>query len=321
MRFPIDPAWLARALPVALPALLLRGGCCPSSSGTYSRSIPYESLVQRSDGAVVIPPADAALTLETCVVLCEEGNPTGTLRSCRVLRADGGVQSVDCESSNVCYAGRAPPGLSAQRSDAADAVARFFADTQRLEAAAVDAFALLTLELAAHGAPADLVARSVSAEADERRHAAQMAALTTAAGGALLPFAATPQSPRGFAAMTLDNAVEGCARETWAAMVALHQARFAEDPSVRGAFAVIARDELAHAALSWDLARWCGVHASEATRRESRQAWRDALESLRPGDRAEDGFTRALGLPSAAASNALLDALTSAPFEGPAARV
>lgn len=121
--------------------------------------------------------------------------------------------------------------------------------------------------------------------------------------------------------MTVDNAVEGCARETWAAMVALHQARFAEDRSVRAAFTAIARDELAHAALSWDLARWCAAHASEATRREAQQGWRDALESLRPGDRADDGFARALGLPSAAASNALIDALTRAPFEGPDARV
>lgn len=309
VRADFDVRSLARALPLALPALLFRGGCCPSDSGGSFQSIPVEVLVRQTDGAVVIPMGDAALTPEQCAELC--ASLSLAVRSgCRLLRdVDGGVSEVQCQVPVACYAGRAPSGLAPVTSASGDALARYFADTQRMEAAAVQAFEILAGELTAHGAPRSLVARSLRAADDERRHAALTAAIALAQGAALLPLALAPVTPRGFAPMVVENAVEGCARETVAAMVALHQARHAADPTARAAFALIADDELSHAALSWDLARWTARHSAPTTRREAREGWRDAVESLRPTRDVDDGFARALGLPDGRTQHALLDAL------------
>jgi len=54
--------------------------------------------------------------------------------------------------------------------------------------------------------------------------------------------------------VALENAVEGCVRETYGALIATRQAEAASDPVVRRAMRKIAADETAHAALSWDVA-------------------------------------------------------------------
>ncbi|GEM_PF-3981000 len=61
-------------------------------------------------------------------------------------------------------------------------------------------------------------------------------------------------------AVASENAVEGCVRETWAARVGRHQARFAKIASMRAAMAEIAADEARHAALAWDLDTWARSH-------------------------------------------------------------
>ena len=45
-------------------------------------------------------------------------------------------------------------------------------------------------------------------------------------------------------------------RETWGAACAVTQGERAADPELRRTMRGIARDELGHATLSWDLAAW-----------------------------------------------------------------
>lgn len=52
------------------------------------------------------------------------------------------------------------------------------------------------------------------------------------------------------------SGLAGCVSETWAALLAHHQAARAHEPSVRSAFTEIARDETRHAQLAWDLHEW-----------------------------------------------------------------
>jgi hypothetical protein len=71
--------------------------------------------------------------------------------------------------------------------------------------------------------------------------------------GCTPPAANTPVSESPPRAVALDNARAGCLRELFGAMVAHVQCERAGDFAQRAAFAAIARDEAAHAALAFDL--------------------------------------------------------------------
>ena len=68
--------------------------------------------------------------------------------------------------------------------------------------------------------------------------------------------AAGPARPRPLSEVARENAVEGCARETVSASIAVWQSRNAADPVVAATMAMISTDEVKHAELSWDIARW-----------------------------------------------------------------
>ncbi len=61
---------------------------------------------------------------------------------------------------------------------------------------------------------------------------------------------------RSLEALAVENAVEGCVRETMGALFAMHQAASAADPHVRATMVSIAPDETRHAALGWAVAEW-----------------------------------------------------------------
>jgi hypothetical protein len=77
-----------------------------------------------------------------------------------------------------------------------------------------------------------------------------------------------------------ENAVEGCVRETYAALLACRQARAATDPAIRAAMTGIARDETRHAALAWAVDRWSQALLAPAARRRVREARHEALDRL-----------------------------------------
>ena len=55
--------------------------------------------------------------------------------------------------------------------------------------------------------------------------------------------------------IALENATEGCVRETYGALVAHRQANIATDRSIRCMMQTIATDETNHAGLAWDVKR------------------------------------------------------------------
>jgi len=173
----------------------------------------------------------------------------------------------------------------------------------RLEAYSVWAFDQLAIWLEGEGAPASLVQRAKAAAADEARHVDLLVAL-----GAKRPNLAPAPAPDvvpepSLFELALDNAIEGCVAETWAALLAHHRADHAETAEVREAYAVIARDETRHAQLAWDLHCWYvtalsaeEAHAVHRARAASlvalpEQATRQML-ALEPAAR------RVLGLPT-----------------------
>src|SRR5262249_34549044 len=106
------------------------------------------------------------------------------------------------------------------------------------------------------------------------------------------------------------NAVEGCVRETFGALLAGFQATRARDPGIARLMRSIARDEMRHAALSWAVARWASPRLDAGARARLDQASREAVESLRrrPASLGGDDLAGA-GVPDATEWRALVAAL------------
>src|ERR1019366_7023529 len=85
---------------------------------------------------------------------------------------------------------------------------------------------------------------------------------------------------RALEAVAIDNAVEGCIRETYGALVGMWQARFAGDPRVRRVMRAVARDEGRHAALSWEIARWAELRLIPQARKRLEAAKAEAIAQL-----------------------------------------
>ncbi|MBX3232144.1 MAG: ferritin-like domain-containing protein [Labilithrix sp.] len=197
--------------------------------------------------------------------------------------------------------GRRPAGLVARRPRAAPSpLAAHFVEMSELEAASVDAFTNLRRELTAHGAPLALRRAATRSARDEVKHARMTARLARRFGG-------SPRRPevralpvRSLFEIALENSVEGCVRETYGALEATWQARAAEDPHVRAAMAVIARDETRHGALAWRVARWIEPLLSAEERRlvaDARRAEVTALARRAAATEVDPDLVRRAGLP------------------------
>lgn len=166
-----------------------------------------------------------------------------------------------------------------------EALAQRWTEIGLMEHASVAAFARFALQLLALGAPAELLARTARAMADETRHAEIAFGLAYRYGG----------SPVGPSELSLQGALtdvdaeallrnvfrEGCVGETVAAM----EAREGAERSGLCVFEEIARDEAEHASLAWSSVRWLctklGAPAAEILTQELALA--EARTSQRTG--------------------------------------
>jgi tRNA isopentenyl-2-thiomethyl-A-37 hydroxylase MiaE len=186
------------------------------------------------------------------------GNPIGSAQSywgSSVDLADSGTNPVVFSCYDV-RTGRRPTGLIESLSGVPRSIGDALARAAYLESASIVAFIELANLLAAHRAPRRLIRRLRRAAADEVRHARQMSLLARARGVEPAAVCVEPVRGRSLLDIALENAREGCVRETWGAAFAVAQAQRAADPQIRDAMVAIARDELRHAALSWDLEQW-----------------------------------------------------------------
>ncbi|MEZ4406626.1 MAG: hypothetical protein R3A52_09135 [Polyangiales bacterium] len=210
--------------------------------------------------------------------------------------------------------GRRTEGLRAATPDAPDAVGRWLARAAHMEAASVLAFTTLAGELAALGAPEALVTAARRGADDERRHARVMGRLARRAGAVVPPVEVDAPVARSAFAVALENAVEGCVHETWAAMEALAQSVTATREGVAAAMGPIADDEMRHASLAWDVAAWLEPRLTDAEREavnDARATARASLEArVARGHDAE--LTEALGLPGPALAARLAASLHAA---------
>jgi len=253
------------------------------------------------------------LSAQECSAICpHDSGATGFGCSATTV---AGVEVIAC---NCAHTGRRPAGLSAPPPRGSTA-GTFLAHCAWLEAASVHAFRHLERELAAHGAPAKLVARAARAAREEIRHTATTSRLARRFG-AEVTVPQLPQGPvRSLQDIATENAVEGCVREAYGALVAMWMAERAADPEVRKAFAVIAREEAGHAELAWRVAAWIEPQLDAESRAAATRARHGALAQLRAelggGEEPSQELRTRVGVPDGSEARRLLEAFARAMFE------
>ncbi|MHA7634816.1 hypothetical protein [Corallococcus sp. M7] len=292
------------------PVATLGVGCSSTwdcKKGTEQQVFPLPATLR--DGSV--PTADTS-----CEALCEA---LGESAPCFRIPGDtdGGTypDTVSCEAPLICD-GRRPEGLCSDGAVArgTPTLGALFAKMAHLEAASVPAFERLAEELAAHGAPGHLVRGARRSAKEEVRHAEAMESLARRHGAPMPELKVAPFQARSLEALAIENAVEGCVRETYGALLAGWQARSAEDAQVRESLSAIAPDELRHAELSWAIHAWAlkqlPPEARERVESARREAWRE-LEQDAASSHLPDEVARHSGLPSAEVARGLVRELAS----------
>ena len=246
-------------------------GCGGTVTTTYAMALLDDAGVPDDGGAEA--GADAGRP-STCEEACKRLNEFSTITGCRFTQLEEKgrmVDAVECRAIPMCE-GRRPEGLRSH------AEGHDFAVAAHLEAASVFAFAHLARELRHHGAPKRLLKAARRSRRDEIRHARATRALARRA----VPRVSIEAMPiRALEAIAIENAIEGCVRETYGALTAWWRATHSPDVHVRDAYRKIARDETKHSALAWQLDCWLAPRLSVDARRRVEAARVAAFEELR----------------------------------------
>lgn len=128
------------------------------------------------------------------------------------------------------------------------------------EHASVAAFAKLSLQLMALGAPADLVDACHVAAREEVVHARHAYALASALGGELVGPGPLPltfsNTGHDLVSLMAETVLDGCVGETAAALDASEALRYTHAQTISSVLETIARDEAAHAELAFRVVAW-----------------------------------------------------------------
>ena len=285
---------LSSILLASLPAAGCRTPCA-----TQTLTAP---AVDSTDAGCAIACTAAAAPLDPVII-----------ESCHVTVGDGGTLIARCDYTDACGTGRRTEGLAEFSPEGAPhyGAAGYLARAAALEAASITAFRRLAVELAEAGAPRDLVLRARRAAREEVRHARAVGALARDRGAEVPRLAITPRRQRTLRQVAIENAAEGCVRETYGALVAAWQAARAADTAVRSAWGAIADEEAGHAELAWDVAAFLDTRLDADSRLAVAAARHQAAAGLaREVDVPVDEETViALGVPGAGDARVLVAAL------------
>jgi hypothetical protein len=219
---------------------------------------------------------------------------------------------LQCEYRYVCLGGRGHASLQSNgHAPAIDPLGRWAAEAAHAEAASVAAFLALHTELSTHGAPSELLDRLLLAARDEVAHARMMTRIAARRGARPRRPRFGPVVVRDLETIAIENAVEGCVRETWAALEASHQARAAVHTDVRAAMRRIAADETRHAELARDIDAWARRRLPRASRARVIAARGVAVRSLERSlhRRRDPELYACAGMPTPATARRLLEGL------------
>jgi len=306
--FPMNQQLRRAVYRLLLTAPMLPLWACGSDAGGCGVPLIYPIITHAN---YTLPDGSQPAAGADCAPLCEALKERA--ENCS-LTSNGTSTTLTCHSTvGHCYDGRRPEGLVERLAVGPDVLGAFYGQMAFLEAASVPAFLRLAEELEAHGAPASLVKAARRSAGDEVRHARAAQALARAHGAEVPEVEIAPFQPRSLWAMARENAVEGCVRELFGALVTGWQSRTAADEEVRRVLGPIAEDELDHAELAWAVDAWAQTKLSSAQQDELRVARAQVLEELRREHTTSDPspeLVRWAGLPSREAAVTLLSGLT-----------
>ena len=282
---------------------------------------------------------DSGLTLfDDCFFLlndCPNVCPGALYFNCHVYgdACDGGIINqavtdpliVECASCPNGV-GRKPHGLQSPRAPRPtgnksrrandNALGKYFASAAHLEAASIHAFRILRRELASYRAPRDLLDAAKRAEADEVKHARMTTRIARSHGAKPPKVHVKRGARRSLEEVALENAVEGCVRETFGALVAMWQAERARDSDIAAAMKEIAIDETRHAALAWNVAAWADEQLDAKARKRVNTAKNKAIRDLEKeiAVEAHPDLVAQAGVPNRVEQRRLFDALSRGLF-------
>ncbi len=245
------------------------------------------------------------VTGATCRSLCTQGGFDCELPQAYAMEAeslnpdagpppaDGGPRTLSCPSGPATMTvtciiqctGRLTEGYCAPGDDTSDEGERLAAMAY-LEAVSVHAFERLERELGTHAAPPALLRDARRARRDEVRHTAMTARLARRRGAS----PRMPEAParavraRTLFEVALENAVEGCVRETYGAVQGLVEAQTSRDVPMRRAMQSIAGDECRHAELAWAVHAWAMPRLTDDERRSVERAMKEAIAEIAARD-------------------------------------
>ncbi len=168
-----------------------------------------------------------------------------------------------------------------------------------MEHASIAAFAKLSLELMAFGAPSALIEEAHLSALDEAQHARacffmanQYSSQAISPSG--LPLGSSLALASNMAELAANTVLEGCIGETYAALIASEQSAAAEDSHLKSLLSRIADDEARHAAYAWQVLRWALSVGGEAVREAVMKAFEHAFSDTDSGDE-EGALEQGLG--------------------------
>lgn len=305
-----------------------------SSSRNCSPVERYAEYVHLTESELEPYLADGVLTVEECESIClRNACEVEELHGCEPVYGETGETGEPHDAGNMPYprvlcdvtAGEwAKDGrghaevLSSDVGRGPTLVAARLAATAAAEATSVRAFLSLGRELRELGAPAGLVEGCHRAAAEEVVHARLFGRLARARGG--VPDHAQFAGPgvRDALAIAVENVVEGCIGEAWAAMVAAWQADRAGTSELREAYARIAIEEAGHTALAGEIAAWFESVLGPEERAAVTRASAQALDRLHERLSDPEPALAELGLPSREEAEELLGMLREALASGAA---
>ena len=242
-----------------------------------------------------------AVSSDTCSELCGE-----SVRSCTRTGS-----TLACEPFPCAVDGRRYRGLDDRAAPNARDIGSYLSRMAFFEAASVDAFAILERDLGALGAPKRLVQGCRDAKRDEARHARMAASLATSYGGTPPESVLHAHPHRDLEQLAIENAVEGCVRETFGVLIGMWQSVAAPTADLRAFFGAITNDELRHAALSARIDAWARTALSPAAIARLDAATEEALVALETSLRISEPVA-GLGIPSAGQAVELFSGLRAA---------
>jgi hypothetical protein len=171
-----------------------------------------------------------------------------------------------------------PPAQRPSRRNTPAIVGEYFAEMA--EGASAEAFRGHLLELPLLNSPPEFIEQARGAAREAEQHQQDIQSLALRFGGRPSHRSRTASRPSDLYSFALQNATEGCIRETMRAAQAAHQSQRACDEEVRRVLKKVASDSTRHASLLWEVHDWALSQLSPARGRSIRAAQQHAFSEI-----------------------------------------